>query len=110
MSDLYPEVSLALKRAGLLKKGKLPTLGNVLDARPEEMRVAAEKKKKRRRDKRTILIHEKYADNWRKKPLHAVANKLAKKYKLPFRFRMCHGRHLNLKERLIADCTSKVYE
>ena len=33
-----------------------------------------------------------------------------KKYKLPFRFRMCHGRHLNLKERLIADCTSKVYE
>ena len=45
-----------------------------------------------------------------KKSVHAVANKLAKKYKLPFIFRMCHGRHLNLKERLIADCTSKVYK
>ena len=36
-----------------------------------------------------------------------MANKLAKKYKLPFRFRMCHGRHL--KERFIADCTQKVF-
>ena len=38
-----------------------------------------------------------------------MANKLAKKHKLPFRFRMCHGRHPNLKESFIADCTRKVF-
>ena len=41
-----------------------------------------------------------------------MANKLAKKYNLPFtfRFRMRHGRHLNLKERFIANCTQKVFD
>ena len=38
-----------------------------------------------------------------------MANKLAKKHKLPFRFMMCHGRHPNLKESIIADCTRKVF-
>ena len=60
-------------------------------------------------DKLTIYIHEKYANDWQKVPLHAMTNDLAKKYKLHFRFRMCHGRHLDLKERLIADCTKKVF-
>ena len=78
LSDLYPEVSKALKMAKLLKKGKLPKLGNVLDARREEVRVAAEKKKKRILNKRTVFIKETYANNWRKVPLHVVANKLAK--------------------------------
>ena len=60
-------------------------------------------------DRRTIYIHKKYAGDWRKVPLHVIANNLAKKHKLPFRFRMCHGRHVNLKERLIADCTKKIF-
>ena len=110
LSDLYPDIDAALREAGLLKgKTKLPKLGTVLDAREEDTKLAAEKKKKRRIDKRTIYIHEKYANGWCKTPLHAMTNELAKKYKLPFRFRMCHGRHLNLKERLIADCTQKVF-
>ena len=46
LTELYPEVDEALRSAGLLKKGKLPKLGKVLDARPEEIRKAAEKKKK----------------------------------------------------------------
>ena len=78
LTELYPEVDDALRSAGLLKNGILPKLGKVLDARPEEIRKAAEKKKKRRLDKRTIYIHEKYAGNWRKTPLHVVANKVAK--------------------------------
>ena len=61
------------------------------------MKLAAEKKEKRKKDRRTIYVHEKYANNWREIPLHALANKLAKKHKLPLRFRMCHGRHMNLK-------------
>ena len=60
-------------------------------------------------DKRTIYIQKKDANNWRKVLLHAMTDDLAKTHKLPFRFRMCHGRHLNLKERLIADCTQKVF-
>ena len=28
---------------------------------------------------------------------------------MPFRFRISHGRHPNLKERFIADCTQKVF-
>ena len=110
LSELYPEVDKALREAGLLKgKTKLPKLSTVLDARETDIKTAAEKREKRRKDKRTIYIHEKYADNWRTIPLHKIANKLAKKHKLPFRFRMCHGRHLNLKERFIADCTQKVF-
>ena len=48
-------------------------------------------------------------NNWRVAPLHVTANNLAKKHKLPFRFRMCHGRHTNRKESFIADCTKKVF-
>ena len=110
LSELYPEVDKALREAGLLKgKTKLPKLSTVLDARETDIKTAAEKREKRRKDKRTIYIHEKYANNWRTVPLHRIANKLARKHKLPFRFRMCHGRHLNLKERFIADCTQKVF-
>ena len=101
LSDLYPEVDNALREAGLLKgKTKLPRLGTVLDAREKDAKLAAEKKEKRRKDKRTINIHEKYANNWRKVPLHAMANDLAKKYKLACRFRMCNGRQLNLRDRI----------
>ena len=38
-----------------------------------------------------------------------MANELAKKYKLPFRFRMCHGRHPNLKEEFIVNCMQKEF-
>ena len=48
-------------------------------------------------------------NNWRVAPLHVTANNLAKKHELPLRFRMCHGRHPNLKEGFIADCTKKVF-
>ena len=110
LSNLYPEVDKALREAGLLKgKTKLPKLGKVLDTREKDKKVAAEKKEKRKKDRRTIYIHERFANNWRGTPLHATANKLAKKHKLPFRFRMCHGRHPNLKETFIADCTKKVF-
>ena len=106
MSALYSEVDKALREDGLLKgKTKLPKLSTVLDAREKDIKLAEEKKEKRRNDRRTIYIHEKHASNWRRIPPHALANNLAKKYKLPFRFRMCHGRHPNLKERFIADCT-----
>ena len=47
MSDLYPEIAEALKEAGLLKgKTKLPRLGTVLDARKEDIKLAAEKREK----------------------------------------------------------------
>ena len=110
LSKLYPEVDKALREAGLLKgKTKLPKLSTVLDAREKDIKLAEEKKKKRRKDRRTIYIYEKYASNGHRIPLRALANNLAKKYKLTFRFRMCHGRHSNLKERFIADCTQKVF-
>ena len=39
---------------------------------------AAKKRGRRSKDKRTIYIHEKYANTWREIPLHGMANKLAK--------------------------------
>ena len=96
LSKLYPEVDKALREEGLLKgKTKLPKLGTVLDARE--------------RDIKNAYIHEIFPNNWRGTPLHAMANNLAKKHKLPFRFRMCHGKNPNLKKTFIADCTKKVF-
>ena len=68
-----------MREAGLLKgKTKLPKLSTVLDAREKDIKVAAEKKEKRKKDKRTIYIHERFANNWRGASLHATANNLAK--------------------------------
>ena len=58
-----------MREAELLKKdNKLPKLGRVLDARLNEMKLAAEKRKKRR-DNCIIYVPEKYTGNWRKTPL-----------------------------------------
>ena len=95
LSILYPQIDKGMREAKLLKKNeKLPKLGHVLDAREKEMKLAA-KKRRKRIDKRVIYIPEKYAGNWRKKPLFVHGNRLAKQHKLPFRFRPCYGRHLN---------------
>ena len=84
MSEIYPEVDKASREAGLLKgKTKLPKLGTALDAREKDMEIAAGKRGRRRKDKRTIYINEKYANNWRKIPLHAMVNKLAKNTNCP---------------------------
>ena len=70
----------------------------MMDARGKGIKLAEVKKEKRRKDRRTIYIHEKHTSNRRRIPLHALANNLGKKYKLFFRFRMCHGRHRNRKK------------
>ena len=95
LSNLYPEDDKALRGAGLLKGNtKLAKLSTV---------------QKREKDRRTIYIHERFANNWREAPLYYTSNNPAKKHKLPFRFRMCHDRHTNLKEQFVADCTKKVF-
>ena len=110
--ELYPSIRLALSEAGLLKKNeKLPKLGSLLDSRERDQAKAMAKRMKRKKDIRTIYIPESYSGDWRAIPTHVLATKLAKKYGLDWvRIRMSHKRFRNLKEMLLADCTSKVME
>jgi len=66
-------------------------------------------KKTKKWDKRALIIEEKFANNWRPQPLHKIANKLKKRFGLGFlRPKMCHKRHRNTKEILLADLDRKV--
>ena len=111
ISDRYPRLHKALSVVGLiLPDKKLPTFGELLSKREKDAAIAAARKaKNKKRDPRQIFLKQKYAGSWQQNCPAKIANSMARQYGCGFiRVRMCHGRHRNAKEILLADLDKKV--
>ena len=81
LSDLYPKIHTALKKAGYLRNNKLTKLGEILDKRDMDMAEYSIQQEEWSKDKRSVSAMESFSGHWRT-PLHKTLQMLKENTKL----------------------------
>ena len=64
LSDIYPRIHTALKKAGYLRNNKLPKLGEILDKQDMDMAESPIQKEEWSKDKRSVYVMGSFNMHW----------------------------------------------